>query len=134
MVELIQAYTRLYSATDRPIQAGDIGIITPYRAQIAHIKRRLQTANLPAGDYQVDTVERYQGGAKRIVLISLCTNEYSQIQMLSQISDEGVDRKLNVAMTRAREHLVIVGCPEILRQSMVYGDLLDFLGAGAGAG
>ena len=128
MVELIQAYTRLYSATERPVQAGDIGIITPYRAQIAHIKRRLQAAHLSPNDYQVDTVERYQGGAKRIVLISLCTNEYSQIQMLSQISDEGVDRKLNVAMTRAREHLVIVGCPDILRQSMVYSDLLDFVG------
>jgi DNA replication ATP-dependent helicase Dna2 len=114
------------------LQAGDIGIITPYRAQIAHIRRCLRTANLPADDYQVDTVERYQGGAKRIVLISLCTNEFSQIQMLSQISDEGVDRKLNVAMTRAREHLVIVGCPDILRQSMVYSDLLDFIEKNAG--
>ena len=133
MVALIQAYTRLYAATDHPVRAGDIGIITPYRAQIAHIRRRLRAAGLAADDYQVDTVERYQGGAKRIVLISLCTNEFSQIQMLSQISDEGVDRKLNVAMTRAREHLVIVGCPAILRQSMVYSDLLDFVGADAGA-
>lgn len=129
MVELIQAFTRLYAATDRPIAPGDIGIITPYRAQIAHIRRQLHRAGLPAENYQVDTVERYQGGAKRIVLISLCTNEYSQIQMLSQISEEGVDRKLNVAMTRAREHLVIVGCPDILRQSIVYGELLDFVAA-----
>jgi DNA replication ATP-dependent helicase Dna2 len=132
MVKLIQAFTRLYAATELPLQAGDIGIITPYRAQIAHIRRCLRTANLPADDYQVDTVERYQGGAKRIVLISLCTNEFSQIQMLSQISGEGVDRKLNVAMTRAREHLVIVGCPDILRQSMVYSDLLDFIEKNAG--
>ncbi|WP_020567617.1 DEAD/DEAH box helicase [Neolewinella persica] len=130
MIRLIEAYTRLYAPTDRPIQPGDIGIITPYRAQIAHIRRQLQQAGLPAENFQVDTVERYQGGAKRIVLISLCTNEYSQIQMLSQISEEGVDRKLNVAMTRAREHLVIVGCPEILRQSMVYGELLDFVAGG----
>jgi DNA replication ATP-dependent helicase Dna2 len=32
-------------------------------------------------------------------------------------------------MTRAREHLVIVGCPDILRQSTVYADLLDFVAA-----
>jgi len=134
MVELIRAYTRLYAGTEHPVAPGDIGIITPYRAQIAHIRRHLHRAGLAADNYQVDTVERYQGGAKRIVLISLCTNEFSQIQMLSQISEEGVDRKLNVAMTRAREHLVIVGCPDILRQSLVYGDLLDFLGADAGAG
>ncbi|MEM9259239.1 MAG: C-terminal helicase domain-containing protein, partial [Bacteroidota bacterium] len=122
-----EAYTALYAETDRPIQAGDIGIITPYRAQIAHIRRQLIQHQLPADDYMVDTVERYQGGAKRVVLLSLCTNTDNQIQMLSQISAEGVDRKLNVAMTRAREHLVIIGCPDILRQSMVYADLLDFL-------
>lgn len=126
MVELIAAYTELYAVTDQPILAGDIGIITPYRAQIAHIRRHLHAAGLPLADYTVDTVERYQGGAKRIILISLCTNEDQQIRMLSQVSEEGVDRKLNVAMTRAREHLVIVGCPEILRQSTVYGELLDF--------
>ncbi|MEM1357263.1 MAG: AAA domain-containing protein, partial [Bacteroidota bacterium] len=127
IVRLIEAYTALYANTDRPIQAGDIGIITPYRAQIAHIRRQLIDQQLPADDYMVDTVERYQGGAKRIVLLSLCTNTDNQIQMLSQISAEGVDRKLNVAMTRAREHLVIIGCPDILRQSTVYADLLDFL-------
>ena len=126
MVKLIAAYTELYAETDRPIAPGDIGIITPYRAQIAHIRSHLHAAGLPVADYMVDTVERYQGGAKRIILISLCTNEDQQIRMLSQVSEEGVDRKLNVAMTRAREHLVIVGCPDILRQSTVYGELLDF--------
>ncbi len=130
MVDLIRAYTNLYADSDRPVAPGDIGIITPYRAQIAHIRQQLHQAGLPADHYQVDTVERYQGGAKRIILISLCTNEYSQIQMLSQISEEGVDRKLNVAMTRAREHLVIVGCPDILQQSQVYGALLAYLGSG----
>ncbi len=126
MVELIRAFTDLYAETDRPVVAGDIGIITPYRAQIAHIRSHLFAAGLSGEDYMVDTVERYQGGAKRIILISLCTNEDQQIQMLSQISEEGVDRKLNVAMTRAREHLVLVGCPDILRQSMIYSELLDF--------
>lgn len=126
MVQLITAYTELYAPTERPILAGDIGIITPYRAQIAHIRRHLHAAGLAVADYTVDTVERYQGGAKRIILISLCTNEDQQIRMLSQVSEEGVDRKLNVAMTRAREHLVLVGCPAILRQSTIYGELLDF--------
>jgi len=127
IVELIQAYTELYASTERPIAAGDIGVITPYRAQIAHIRRHLSAAGLQTEDYMVDTVERYQGGAKRIILISLCTNADNQIQMLSQISAEGVDRKLNVAMTRAREHLVLIGSPHILRQSTVYSELLDFI-------
>jgi len=134
IVRLIKAFTELYATTERPIATGDIGVITPYRAQIAHIRSHLHAAGLRGEDFMVDTVERYQGGAKRIILISLCTNEDQQIRMLSQISEEGVDRKLNVAMTRAREHLVLVGCPDILRQSMVYNELLDFAGADAGSG
>ena len=126
MLELIEAFTQLYADTDRPIQPQDIGVITPYRAQIAHIRRRLREEGHAPDDYQVDTVERYQGGAKRIVLISLCTNEARQIDTLSRLSDEGVDRKLNVAITRAKEHLVIVGCPQVLRGSEVYAALMEF--------
>ena len=126
MVQLITTFTELYSATQFPIRPGDIGIITPYRAQIAYIRRHLAEANYPADDFTVDTVERYQGSAKRIILMSICANEAYQMAGLSQISEEGVDRKLNVAMTRAREHLVIVGCPDVLRESEVYGKLIDF--------
>ena len=125
MVQLVQAYHRLYADTGQPVVAGDIGIITPYRAQIAFIRRELAAAGLPPDDYTVDTVERYQGSAKRIVLMSLCANEALQLDRLSNLSSEGVDRKLNVAMTRAREHLVLVGCPDVLTQSEVYAKLLD---------
>ena len=125
MVRLVDAFRSVYALTDRPVQTGDIGIITPYRAQIALIRRKLSEAGLDPEDYTVDTVERYQGSAKRIVLMSLCTNDAQQLDRLSQLSEEGVDRKLNVAMTRAREHLVLVGCPTILRHNDVYAKLLD---------
>ncbi|PPK84057.1 DNA replication ATP-dependent helicase Dna2 [Neolewinella xylanilytica] len=125
LVQLVRAFQAVYARTDRPIRRGDIGIITPYRAQIALIRRRLVAAGFSPDDYTVDTVERYQGSAKRIVLMSLCTNDRRQVERLAQVSDEGVDRKLNVAMTRAREHLVLVGCPEILQESDVYAKLLE---------
>lgn len=131
MVRLVEAFTQLYAGTDRPILPGDIGIITPYRAQIAYIRKRLEAANYAADEYTVDTVERYQGSAKRIVLMSLCANDTTQLERLSTPSEEGVDRKLNVAMTRAREHLVLVGCPDILQQSEVYGKLLDHISTAA---
>ncbi|MGB3800084.1 MAG: AAA domain-containing protein, partial [Lewinella sp.] len=125
MVSLVKAFTSVYARTDRPVLSGDIGIITPYRAQIALIRSRLAEAALLPDDYTVDTVERYQGSAKRIVLMSLCTNDPQQLDRMAQISEEGVDRKLNVAMTRAREHLVLVGCPDILQGNDVYAKLLD---------
>ncbi|THH41076.1 DEAD/DEAH box helicase [Neolewinella litorea] len=125
IVRLVEAFTELYAATPAPIRAGDIGIITPYRAQIAYIRRELAAAGHLPDDFTVDTVERYQGSAKRIILMSLCANESVQLDRMSQLSSEGVDRKLNVAMTRAREHLVLVGCPDILRQNEIYAKLLD---------
>ena len=131
MVKLVHTFTELYAGSAAPLRPGDVGIITPYRAQIAQIRKQLLLAGLDPADYTVDTVERYQGSAKRIVLMSLCANEAYQMDSLSQLSEEGVDRKLNVAMTRAREHLVLVGCPDVLRQSTVYAELLDFIAAAA---
>ena len=125
LVQLVRAFEAAYRETDQPVVAGDVGIITPYRAQIAYVRRRLEAAGLRPDDYTVDTVERYQGSAKRIILLSLCTNDVHQMDRLAQLSDEGVDRKLNVAMTRARDHLVLVGCPDILRHNDVYARLLD---------
>lgn len=128
LLDLIAAFERLYAPTERPIVAGDIGIITPYRAQIAHIRKRLQEAGRTADDFTVDTVERYQGGARRIILISLCVNDTLQLEGLAQLDREAVDRKLNVAMTRAREHLVLVGCADLLRAAPQYDKLLNFIG------
>ncbi|MEL6805883.1 MAG: AAA domain-containing protein, partial [Bacteroidota bacterium] len=76
--------------------------------------------------YTIDTVERYQGGARRIILISLCVNDEFQLANLAQTDRDGIDRKLNVAMTRAREHLVVVGCKELLERSAHYKKLIEF--------
>ena len=103
-----------------------IGIITPYRAQIAQIQEVLKKEELNSENITIDTVERYQGGARDIIFISLCTNAASQMDSLVSHSEEGVDRKLNVALTRAREHVVLVGNKEILKLDGTYGKLIAF--------
>ncbi|HMQ59619.1 MAG TPA: AAA domain-containing protein [Flavilitoribacter sp.] len=123
IARLTAAFTQLYKQQDRTL---NIGIITPYRAQIAMIRQSLTDAGIDPDGLTIDTVERYQGGARDVILISLCTNHYSQMTSLSAQNDEGVDRKLNVALTRAREHLVILGNPGVLKESPVYGRLMDF--------
>lgn len=125
IAELVESCVRLYAASERLITPGSIGIITPYRAQIALIRQALRERNLHELPLTIDTVERYQGGARDVVLISLCTNSPRQLSALSSLSHEGVDRKLNVAMTRAREHLVLVGNPALLQQSPIYRRLLE---------
>ena len=126
VVQLVKSIQRIYAATGRQLQAGSLGIITPYRAQIAEIKATLQKQELYDEQlYTIDTVERYQGGARDIIILSLCTNSIVQLESLVSLSEEGVDRKLNVALTRAREQVIILGNEELLQSDPVYRSLLE---------
>ena len=122
----MDAFHKLYDSNGLKMAPHSIGIITPYRAQIAQIRAVLEERGAPLDLLTIDTVERYQGGARDVILISLCTNSLHQLSSLSSFSEEGVDRKLNVALTRAREHIVVIGNPELLRQSEIYRELLQF--------
>ena len=109
-----------------------LGIITPYRSQIALIKKELQAKGIPAlSEVSVDTVERYQGSERDVILYSFCVNYRYQLKFLPNLTEENgvqIDRKLNVAMTRARKRLVIVGVPELLRENPIYARLIKVYG------
>ncbi len=124
--KIISAYKFIYKENSKQVTKKSIGVITPYRAQIAQIQEVLEKNNHDLTQLTIDTVERYQGGARDIIIISLCTNSINQLASLVSISEEGVDRKLNVALTRARQHVIILGNAEILRRDEIYGKLLDF--------
>lgn len=115
---LIAAYLELIPDNRLP----SIGVITPYRAQIALIRQVLAEQDIDPDRFTIDTVERYQGGARDVIILSLCTNNLFQFRQVAQVSSDGVDRKLNVALTRAREQLIMLGNPDILRQMPFYGD------------
>ena len=128
LAKLVKSYQRIYQENNMDLTEKSIGIITPYRAQIAQIQEILEQDGQDLSKITIDTVERYQGGARDIILISLCTNSINQLASLVSVSEEGVDRKLNVALTRARQHVVILGNEEILRVNGIYGGLIDFCG------
>jgi DNA replication ATP-dependent helicase Dna2 len=128
--DLTQSFIRIYHENNLELNGSSIGIITPYRAQIAQIKKALKEENLPVEKITIDTVERYQGGSRDIILVSLCTNKLGQLASLVNKSEEGDDRKLNVALTRARHNLVLVGNPDILKRDEVYGEFMKRYGAG----
>ncbi|MBR9920148.1 MAG: AAA family ATPase [Bacteroidetes bacterium] len=125
---LIHEYLELFQTCDYELKPDSIGVITPYRAQIALIRSLLRESDIDPDQFTIDTVERYQGGARDIILISLCTNTEDQLQSLVSLSDEGVDRKLNVALTRAREQIVILGNPEVLSENQTYRALMEMGG------
>ena len=101
-----------------------LGVITPYRSQIALIRKELQTKGIPAlMEITVDTVERYQGSERDVILYSFCVNHRYQLKFLPNLTEENgvqIDRKLNVALTRARKRLIVVGVEEILKENLIY--------------
>ena len=107
-----------------------LGIITPYRSQIALIRKQLQEKGIPELlDVSVDTVERYQGSERDVIIYSFCVNHRYQLKFLPNLTEENgvqIDRKLNVALTRARKRLIVIGVPELLKENPIYHHFISF--------
>lgn len=118
---LVVFFKKIYAAQGKPWNpTQSLGIITPWRAQIAQLREALAAADVEPEEITIDTVERYQGGARDVIILSCCVNSSAQLASLVSLSAEGVDRKLNVALTRAREHVLVLGNAEVLRQDERY--------------
>ncbi|MBR5612439.1 MAG: DNA helicase, partial [Bacteroidaceae bacterium] len=106
-----------------------LGVVTPYRSQIALIRKELQAKGIPALlDISVDTVERYQGSERDVIIYSFCVNHRYQLKFLPNLTEENgvqIDRKLNVALTRARKRLIVMGVAEILKENPIYNRFLS---------
>jgi DNA replication ATP-dependent helicase Dna2 len=108
---------------------ASVGIIAPFRKQIRTIVQQLDTrldAPLRA-QISVDTVERFQGSERDHIIISCAVNTPSDLQLMTspvQLDGRTIDRKLNVALTRARHQVVVIGSSAVLKQRDVYQDLI----------
>ncbi|MBF9140536.1 AAA domain-containing protein [Hymenobacter properus] len=111
-----------------------LGIIASYRNQAALIRARLAALaaelKLPTlTQVSVDTVERYQGSQRDVIVVSFCCHHEHQLELMVSPNEDGtVDRKLNVALTRARQQLVLLGNEEILRRAPHHAALLARVG------
>ncbi len=114
--------------------AKTVGVIVPYRRQIAQIRQALTAMASPlapmATDICIDTVERYQGSQRDVIIFSFGVTHRFQLDFLTASTfadDDGtlVDRKLNVALTRARRQMIIVGQPNVLNHVTLFRQLID---------
>ena len=109
-----------------------IGVIVPYRNQIAMIRKEIEKLGIPElEEISIDTVERYQGSQRDIILYSFTIQSRYQLDFLtantSYEDGQPIDRKLNVAITRARKQLILTGNEPTLRQNQIFAELIDYI-------
>lgn len=101
-----EAFLVSMTHSGHPLNTEAIGIISPFRAQVRAIRTELRKRlGAQAKWIHVDTVERFQGRERDVILLSLASGQWSSFVFNS--------RRLNVALTRARYKVVIFGPTEL---------------------
>jgi superfamily I DNA and/or RNA helicase len=106
-----------------------VGVIVPYRNQITMIRQEIEKLGIQElENISIDTVERYQGSQRDVIVYSFTVSRPYQLDFLTSncfVEDHCViDRKLNVAITRARKQLIMTGNKEILCQNSIFRQLI----------
>lgn len=103
---------------ERAVSAGikpeDIGVIAPYRAQVSVLSERLPE------QVAVDTVDRFQGSSKELILMSLVATK----SLDGPIFED--HRRVNVALTRAKRGLILVGDKRALSSDPFYARMIEW--------
>ena len=130
IADLLRRLFRQMSKNFNPQKS--VGVIVPYRNQIAMIRKEIERLEIPALEgISIDTVERYQGSQRDVILYSFTIQSRYQLDFLTANTfyEEGqpIDRKLNVAITRARKQLILTGNESTLRQNQLFAELIDYI-------
>lgn len=122
------------------LEAGDdfsllhtVGVIVPYRNQITAVRKAIDSYGVTLlHDVTIDTVERYQGSQRDVIIYGFTVQYSYQLSFLAantftdSVTGAIIDRKLNVAMTRARCREYLVGNPDILSLNPVFRNLIEY--------
>lgn len=101
---------------------ASIGIISPYKLQIQYLREQVIEQKLNTKNIQVQTVDGFQGQEKDIIIISLVrSNGKQEIGFLKDL------RRMNVAITRARKKLIVVGDSATLSGSKFYAGFQEYV-------
>ncbi len=125
ITKIITTIKQVYDHNNKSWDPDTLGVITPFRVQISTIQKEIQASALNDLAITVDTVERYQGGARDIIILSTSITLAEQLDQICSLNRDGVDRKLNVAITRSREQFILIGSKTILYNNRIYKSLID---------
>lgn len=115
------------------LSAKDIGIIAPYRKQVEKIQKALKSVKAVSQwsdlkDLKVGSVEEFQGQERRIIMVSTVRSSINYVKMdkdfnIGFLSNE---KRFNVAVTRARSLLIVVGNPVILKKDATWNKFIRY--------
>ena len=115
MLQKMNASWERAMGADKTLQRKEVGVITFYKAQEWRLKEAIvergNSDNFRALDIRIGTVDRFQGMERSVVLVSLVRNNKN-----GNIGFTDRPERINVAFSRARELLVIVGCKTLFTQ------------------
>ena len=126
--QLVELLSGLLRSARAGVKARDVGVMATFRSQVIHIRKLLRLKGL--GQVRVGTVDDYQGQEERVVFISTVMSKAvgpgSDAAAVAPSSFFGNPRRFNVAITRAKALLVVLGHPDVLRADKSWGELAAF--------
>ncbi|XP_070704660.1 putative helicase mov-10-B.1 [Pempheris klunzingeri] len=115
------------------LSAKDIGIIAPYRKQVEKIQKALKSVTALSrwsdlSELKVGSVEEFQGQERKIIMVSTVRSSMNYVKMdkdfnIGFLSNE---KRFNVAVTRARSLLIVVGNPVILNKDPTWEKFISY--------
>ena len=129
VANIVEALIQLNERSGAPLSLPkQLGIIVPFRNQISMVRASLRTRGVPDVDnITIDTVECFQGSQRDYIIFTTTISRPYQLDILSvcqHVGETEVDRKLNVAITRARKQFFLVGNRDLLSRNALYADLI----------
>ncbi|CAG0899618.1 unnamed protein product [Cyprideis torosa] len=108
------------------VKPHEIGIITPYRGQVYKISKLLEKHGISG--ITVGTPEEFQGQERKVIMMSTVrsTQEFLQVDRRFNLGFLRNPKRFNVAITRARALMIVVGCPQILATDPNWHALVSF--------
>nr|CAI5863002.1 unnamed protein product [Callosobruchus analis] len=123
----VQALLKLsFQDSDQNVKQEEIGIVTPYIRQVYQLRDYLKYRNIE--HVEVGTTETFQGREKRIIIISTVRAQkdlllYDKKYRLGFVKQK---KRFNVALTRAKAKLIVIGCPHVLCTDRKWRRYIEF--------
>ncbi|KAM3618064.1 uncharacterized protein V6R79_014760 [Siganus canaliculatus] len=137
-VEVLMDYVRKLLLTHSKkgiptMTPGDIGIIAPYRKQVQKIRKALEKVGKEfkfkdMNALKVGSVEEFQGQERRVILVSTVRSSpnYAEIDQQFNLGFVKNEKRFNVAVTRAKALLIVVGNPRVLNADSTWKTFIDY--------